>query len=58
MKDVTLHKVLSARWGIKESAIKKWLEANRIETVKDLMKFGESHREAMDNALNDLWLTS
>jgi hypothetical protein len=32
-----------------------WLKARGIGTVKDLMRFGLDHSQAMDKALVDFW---
>ena len=46
---------LAARWGVSDRAILQWLKAREICTIKDMMRFGFDHSQAMDKALNDFW---
>ena len=46
---------LAARWGVSERAVLQWLKAREIGTIKDLMRFGLDHAQAMDKALADFW---
>ena len=53
MKNLAL--TLAARWCVSEQALLQWLEAREIGTIKDLMRFGLDHAQAMDKALADFW---